>query len=330
MNYFRTVVSPGASMVKMGISDRILTIGSCFANTIGSRLQLNKLKVAPNPFGVLFNPHSIHKALRYAIFNESPPQHSFLQQQDIYLNYDFHSEISSLDAYKLQIQLKEIIGACHYFLSQAQWLILTFGTAWVYERNDTGEIVANCHKVPGQFFSKALLKEPDIIASFESIYADLLKINPHLRIILTVSPVRHTKDTLELNSVSKSILRTACFSLSEKYSVVEYFPAYEMMMDDLRDYRFYKEDMIHPTEAAEDYIWEKFAMRYFTPELNEFIQQWAKVRHALAHRPFHPASIAHQTFLKETLKKLEDLQRFVNVDKEISTLKSQLEGRLED
>lgn len=325
MNHFRTVVSPGSSSAKMGLSDKILTIGSCFADVIGSRLHLNKLDVTANPFGVLYNPHSIFKAVRYAIFNESPAPHTFLQQQDVCLNYDFHSEVSSLEPRKLHVQLQEIIGASHYFLSQAQWLIITFGSAWTYERNDTGEIVANCHKMPVQLFSKSLLREPDVIASFDSMYADLLKINPQIRIILTVSPVRHIKETLELNSVSKSILRTACHTLTEKYSVVEYFPAYEIMMDDLRDYRFYKEDMIHPTEMAEDYIWQKFAARHFTPELDEFIQQWTKIRQALDHRPFHPASTSHQSFLKETLKKLEDLQRFINVDQEIATLKSQID-----
>lgn len=326
MTHFRTVVSPGSSTIKMGISDKILTIGSCFADAIGSRLHSNKLKVTANPFGVLYNPVSIHKALQYAIFNESPPQHTFIRHQDIFLNYDFHSEISSLEPEKLHAQVKDIIGTVHYFLGQTNWLIITFGTAWVYERNDTGEIVANCHKTPGNAFSKSLLTEPVIIASFDNLYHNLLRINPHLRIILTVSPVRHIKDTLELNSVSKSILRTVCYMLSEKYSTVEYFPAYEIMMDDLRDYRFYKEDMIHPTETAEEYIWEKFATRYFAPELNEFILQWTKIRHALAHRPFHPTSTAHQAFLRDTLKKLENLRRFVDVDEEISTLNRRLDN----
>jgi GSCFA family len=324
MNHFRTVVSPGASAVKIGISDKIFTIGSCFADTMGSKLISNKLSVAANPFGILYNPHSIHQALKYALFNELPAPHTFTRQQDVHLNYNFHSEISSLQSDKLHLQLKEVIGTSHDFLSQARWLIITFGTAWVYKRKDTAEIVANCHKMPAQLFSKSLLKEPEIITSFDSLYQELLKINPGLRIILTVSPVRHLKDTLELNNVSKSILRSTCFTLSEKYADVEYFPAYEIMMDDLRDYRFYKEDMIHPSEVAEEYIWQTFATRYFSQALSDFVEQWKKIQHSLAHRPFHTNSAAHQTFLKETLKKLEDLKEIVNVNQEIVALKSQL------
>ena len=136
MNHFRTVVSPLPSSHKMGISDRILTIGSCFADTIGSRLASTKLSTLANPFGILYNPHSIFKAMRYAIANESPTPNSFLQHQDVFFNYDFHSEVSSLHLNKLQSQLKEIIGTSHAFLNDTQWLIITFGTAWVYTRNE--------------------------------------------------------------------------------------------------------------------------------------------------------------------------------------------------
>jgi len=329
MTHFRTIVSPGTSPHKMGISDKILTIGSCFADVIGTRLISNKLTVLSNPFGVLYNPHSIHKAIRYSIFNESPPVHTFLQHQDVFLNYDFHSEISSLHQDSLQFQLKEIIGASHYFLSTAQWLIITFGTAWVYERIDTGEIVANCHKEPMNLFSKSLLTQKKIIESFDKFYKELTEFNSAIKLILTVSPVRHVKDTLPLNSVSKAILRTACYTLAEEYAGVEYFPAYEIMIDDLRDYRFYKPDMIHPTEVAEEYIWEKFSDRYFTPALKNFEQQWNEIQNALAHKPFYASTAAHQSFLKETLRKLEDLKMIVNVDQEIERVKSQiLEAKL--
>lgn len=327
MSHFRTIVSPVASPNKMDISDKILTIGSCFAHTIGQKLTANKLAVLSNPLGILYNPHSIHKAIRYAAFNEIPPPHTFLSQQDVFLNYDFHSAVSALQRDELQAQLKEIIGRSHYFLRTAQWLVITYGTAWVYTRNDTGEIVANCHKVPQTLFSKALLSQKKIIESFATLYQDLKAVNPALKIVLTVSPVRHTKDTLELNSVSKSILRAACYTLAEEYSGVEYFPAYEIMMDDLRDYRFYKRDMIHPTAVAEDYIWEKYADGYFSTALKDFVNQWKDIQRAMAHRPFHPTSNAHLSFLKEILRKLEDLKVFVDVDQEIASVKAQLSGR---
>ncbi len=325
MDHFRTVVSIPPSPKKMGISDRIITIGSCFADAMGQRFHNNRFSTSANPFGVLYNPDSIHKALRYTLFNEMPPPHTFLERQGIFLNYNFHSEVSEPSEHKLSAQLKEIIGSSHYFLAHSQWLIITFGTAWVYKRNDTGEIVANCHKMPDKLFTKSLLEQGGIVESFESLYQELLRFNTNLKIILTVSPVRHIKDTLELNSVSKSILRAACHSIAGEFPNVDYFPAYEIMMDDLRDYRFYKADMIHPSTVAEEYIWDKFGEKYFSPELTSFLAQWKEILRAINHKPFHPASRAHLDFLNETLKKVENLSSLINVDNEVAIIKSQLD-----
>lgn len=323
MNPFRTVLNAGVSTHTISLSDKILTLGSCFADAIGSRLVRSKVQTLANPFGILYNPHSIHRLLQYTIFNEPVPEHTFLKHHDIYLNYDFHSELSALQKEVLQRNLRNMIGSTHHFLKDAQWLLITYGTAWVYERMDTGEVVANCHKQPANQFQKSLLTHEKIVQSFDTIYRALKEFNPDIRIILTVSPVRHIKDTLELNSVSKSILRVACHALQEAYTDVEYYPAYEVLLDDLRDYRFYKADMIHPTEQAEDYIWDQFAARYFDGKLKSFIDKWKPIQQALAHKAFHPASEAHQKFLNDTLKKLEELKSLVNVDKEIAFIKSQ-------
>ena len=323
MNPFRTVLNAGVSTHTISLSDKILTLGSCFADAIGSRLVRSKVQTLANPFGVLYNPHSIHRLLQYTIFNEPVPEHTFLKHHDVYLNYDFHSELSALQKEALQHNLRNMIGSTHHFLKDAQWLLITYGTAWVYERADTGEVVANCHKQPASQFQKSLLNHDKIVQSFDTIYRSLKEFNPAIRIILTVSPVRHIKDTLELNSVSKSILRVTCHSLQEAYADVEYYPAYEMQLDDLRDYRFYKADMIHPTEQAEDYIWEQFAARYFDGQLTGFLEKWKNIQHALAHKAFHPSSEAHQKFLNDTLKKLEELKSLVNVDEEIAFVKAQ-------
>ncbi|HKZ36527.1 MAG TPA: GSCFA domain-containing protein, partial [Chryseolinea sp.] len=262
--------------------------------------------------------------IRYTTHNQVPSQNTYVQRNDVFLNYDFHSELSSLDMNNLQGQLKIIIEATNSFLTKAQWLIITYGTAWAYERNDTAEIVANCHKMPQGEFTKVLLTQKKILESFEGMFEGLKAINPDIKIILTVSPVRHLKDTLELNSVSKSILRTACHTLTEQYKDVDYFPAFEIMMDDLRDYRFYKPDMIHPSEIAEEYIWQKFSEKYFDGKLKAFLIRWKEIQSALAHKPFHPSSTAHQQFLRETLKKLEELKSVVNVDQEIEVVKSEI------
>jgi hypothetical protein len=143
MTDFRTIVRPIPSGHKIALSDPIFTIGSCFSDAIGQLLHRHKLGVMPNPFGTLYSPVAILKALRYGLFNERPPHHTFVRQGDVFLNYDFHSEVSALSMETLQSQLNEIIGASHYFLTRAKWMIVTFGTAWIYERKDTGEVVAN-------------------------------------------------------------------------------------------------------------------------------------------------------------------------------------------
>ncbi len=324
MKEFRTEINVRPSPSAVDLKSRMLTQGSCFADAIGKRLDAYKLKTLVNPFGVIYNPESIHKVLEYAIFNESLPEHTFVKNQDLYLNYNFHSEFSALTKEELLSRLMNCIGATHYFLKDADWVLLTYGTAWVYQRKDTGEVVANCHKIPAAMFCRSLLTSDAVRSSFNTFYAALKKFNSKIRIILTVSPVRHIKDTLELNAVSKAVLRVACHGISNEYEGVEYFPAYEMMIDDLRDYRFYKADMLHPTTEAEDYIWEKFMERYFNTDLRDFVKKWKIVLSAMRHKPFHPRAASHQQFLHETLTKLEELASLVDVEKEIRVIKQQI------
>ncbi|MEO7988866.1 MAG: GSCFA domain-containing protein [Chryseolinea sp.] len=324
MRYFRTIVSSPFSSQKVGLKDRFLTVGSCFADVVGGYLQNYKIETCSNPFGTLYSPASIHKVLNYVMLNQAPPDHTYLQNQDIHLNYDFHSEFSALQEEALQKRLSDSLHMTHQFLKNTDRLIITYGTAWVYERIDNNELVANCHKMPAKLFTKSLLTQKKIIESFDLLYKDLKKFNPKIKIILTVSPVRHLKDTLELNSVSKSILRVACHTLKETYADVEYFPAYEIMMDDLRDYRFYKSDMIHPSEEAEEYIWAKFADTFIDDSAKQFFEKWNGIQSAIAHKPFHPSSTSHQNFLKTTLQKLEELKSIINVDEEMNQIKSQI------
>ena len=324
MNHFRTIVSPTPSQHKIGLKNGVFTIGSCFADAIGSRLSDSKFNVCVNPFGTTYNPASIHKNILYALKNQLPAEYSYLTRDDIHLNYDFHSDFSALDKTALTNSISNTIGTSHYSLKAANRILITYGTAWIYERKESGELVNNCHKIPAHNFSKRLLTENEIVESFNMLYREAKKFNSSLRFILTVSPVRHLKDTLELNSVSKAVLRSACYAISTQLQEVEYFPAFEMMMDDLRDYRFYKSDMLHPTEEAEDYIWEKFMNTYFDREAIEFVGEWKSIRSSLYHKPFHPQSQAHQKFLQQTLVKLVELKSKINVDSEIATVQSQI------
>jgi hypothetical protein len=324
MNHFRTIINPGVSTHTLGISSQILTIGSCFADSIGSRLSGLKIGTLANPFGTLYNPVSIHKVLEDALNSNPLPAHTYLQHEDVHLNFNFHSELSALHRHDLEMQLQEKTAAVRDFLKNTDCLMLTYGTARVYTRVDTDEIVANCHKQPAGLFRKSLLSLPEITASFTQLLQAIRTVRPSIRIILTLSPVRHLKDTLVLNNVSKSILRVACHALQEQHEEVEYFPAFEIMTDDLRDYRFYKSDMLHPNHDAEEYIWQNFKARYFDISMHDFAEKWTSIQRALAHRPFHPASSAHQKFLRDTLRRLEELKTFVDVEAEIKTVQAQL------
>jgi len=258
------------------------------------------------------------------LHNQIVPENTYVENQELIVNYDFHSSFSALKRPDIELKIRETIGASHYFLKDAKWIFITYGTAWVYERKDTGEIVSNCHKMPASGFTKSLLSQKKVLESFDEFYKDLKTFNPSCKLILTVSPVRHVKDTLQLNSVSKSVLRLACQSIAETYSDAFYFPSYEIMLDDLRDYRFYKPDMIHPSDEAEEYIWNQFADSYFDNSTKEFIKKWMPIHTALQHKPFHLSSTAHQAFLTKTLAQLEELSKTVNVDNEIALIKNQL------
>lgn len=324
MDNFRTILSTTPSAFSIGLRDGCFTIGPCFADNLGQLLHNHKFEVLVNPFGTSYNPISIHKALNYAIQNELPSTDTYGELNETHFNFDFHSSFSALDINNVQRTIASAISKSHSFIKSATTLLITYGTSWVYERKDNGEIVSNCHKVPSAQFNKQLLTQKKIIESFENFYQQLIAINPSIRIILTLSPVRHLKDTLELNAVSKSILRLSCHTLSEMYPQVEYFPAYEIVLDDLRDYRFYDRDMLHPSAEAIDYIWRIFGERYFTKDTVRFIKQWNDIMKAMAHRPYHSTSTIHQKFLKQLLSKLEELKGTINVDQEISLVQNQL------
>lgn len=305
-------------------TDRIITFGSCFSDSMGAKLKGNKFDTLINPFGTTYNPFSIHKLLEMAIDNQSPAVDTYLQHGTIFSNYDFHSSLSELNQHSLLENINGKIHTVHHFLKQCRFLFITYGTAWVYERNDNGTIVANCHKQPSVLFTKRLLSPEAVLQSFKQMVGKLQKFNPELQIILTLSPVRHIKDTLELNSVSKSILRLVCHSLIHTNLNVDYFPAYEIMMDDLRDYRFYSSDMIHPNATAEEYIWEKFIDRYFEKATKDIVSQWQSISKALLHKPFHPQSPDYHTFQQETLVRLKHLSSQLNLEEEILSLEKVL------
>lgn len=311
---FRTEVKVTTSELALSLEDKVVTVGSCFADVIGSKLQQHKVDALVNPFGTIFNPISVSLLLKAASGQPYDFEQHLVHNNGIWYAYDLHSSLSSSSKDELVAQIQHRLQSTSEKLQQASLLIITLGTALAYKLKTTGAVVANCHKLPAKNFIRTLLPAEEIVLAFEDMYSLLKLVNPQLEILLTVSPVRHTKETIEMNSVSKSMLRVVSHQLTQLHEDISYFPAYEIMLDDLRDYRFYKQDMLHPTETAEDYIWQKFISAYYNKEFSQFCQDWEKMQRALTHKAFHPKSPAHQKFLHNTLAQLHHLSKKYNIN----------------
>lgn len=310
---------------KISRSSRLMTAGSCFADTVGGRLLFHKFQTLNNPFGTVFNPVLLFELLSAGLREDFLIDESlFVQNGDVWYHHLFHGSFSALRKDELKRRIRETVSEAGEFLRNADFLIITFGTAFIYTLRSSGKAVSNCHKLPAALFEKTLSTPEDLVNGFQTFRAMADTINPRLRYIFTVSPVRHTRDTLPLNSVSKAVLLLACRRITEQFDRTVYFPAYEIMTDELRDYRFYNEDMVHPSLQAQDYIFDRFREVFWDMESRAVAEEWESVARALAHRPFHPDSEAHKRFLIEISRRLEDLQPRLNVSEEISVLTKKL------
>jgi hypothetical protein len=321
---FRTDIQIPPSEIRIDHKTSILSVGSCFADRIGERLSQSKFRTLINPGGVIFNPVSVNEFIKSALTGHFESRH-LINSFSAWYSYDFHSSIREEEPGKLKEKFGAILGEAGSFLRESQVMLLTLGTAVAYRLKSTGKIVANCHKAPSASFDKELLSLEEVLRSLEELIGLIGQVNPEIRIIITVSPVRHIKDTLQLNSVSKSILRLASHLIAEKHSnVAEYFPSYEVMNDDLRDYRFYKDDLIHPTLFAEEYIWEKFSETYFTERTRQLINRWQDIKKRLDHKPFSTSGDQYLQFVRSTLAHLEELNKEIDCSREIAEAKRAL------
>jgi hypothetical protein len=320
----RTVVSINKATSLIQKNDKVLTIGSCFSEMIATNLGNNKWTVLSNPFGTIYDPISIARCLQLAIDDTSPDESLFLQREDIHNHYFFHSDLAALSQERLLTQINSTTKRTRDFLKTSNWLIITLGSSIAYQHDSSQTIVANCHKMPNNHFTRVQLSEEEIVTTLRNVIDSIHNVNPRLNIIMTVSPVRHTRQGLSENMVSKSTLRLACETLQSVFIQVSYFPAYEIMLDELRDYQYYEADLIHPNNQAQDHIWTKFSESYMSQESLTFVQKWRKIQQLLHHRALLPESSAHQKFLKTTLQQLMEIASEVDVNKEIELIKNQI------
>jgi hypothetical protein len=322
---FRTEINIIPYAKRIDHQSKIFSIGSCFAQIIGKQLLDNKFPILKNPFGIIYNASSIANLLQMTIKQQLPEEESYLSNQGIFYNYYFHGDISAISLQELQMHINRKINEAHHYLKTTKWLMITLGTAFVYQRVQSGKVVANCHKISAKEFNRRLNSTEEVVAPLAKIIEQLQSFNPNLQIIFTVSPVRHTRDGLSQNAISKATLRLACSELVDNFSHIDYFPSYEMMIDDLRDYRFYSDDLVHPSTMAEEYIWQKFQQRYMSESTQQLIKDWYKVRQAIQHKPFYPGSTQHQNFLQKTIQKLQLFKDKLSVEEELEALKKQLQ-----
>lgn len=285
---FRTDVHIAPRVDLISYKTQMLCIGSCFADEMGERLNELQFPVSVNPFGVIFNPVSLAELLKNALesrFDET----LFVTRDGHWYHHGYHSKVNASSIEALSQKITGLNAQLQTTLNQANVMLLTFGSAWVYKHNQTNSIVSNCHKVPQDQFSKKLLDFEVLKGVYFHLFETLFKQNPKLHVVLTVSPVRHIKDGVHENNISKSVLHLLAHYLVNHFKQVSYFPSYELIVDDLRDYRFYKEDLIHPTKQAVDYVFEKFSETYFSEKTKEAIKLQQSILKLKAHKSSGPA-----------------------------------------
>lgn len=302
---FRTELMSKPVEKKIDYASKTLFIGSCFSSNIGDLLKDRKFTVLINPFGTVYNPSSICTQMESMINHHTVITEDLVEFDKLFCHHDYHTHFNNVDKDVIVSAINGTIQRSHEYFQKADWIFITLGTNWVYEIKSTNKIVANCHKRPSSIFNKRLLTLNETVENLEKIHTMLKTFNPNAKIVYTLSPVRHIKDGIEENALSKAILKVAIQDQLTKNGC-EYFPAYEYMMDDLRDYRFYEEDLIHPNKVAIKYIWKKFIETYFSESTLTKIKEVEKIISFLAHRPVNPDD-AYEAKLAEKQIELDSL-----------------------
>jgi len=326
MKTFRTVFPTYRAPITLTHADRLLLIGSCFTEHIGARLETGKFTTLVNPNGIVYNPVSIARTLSFLLWERPDssglirPNHerinpelsgrshnSLFEHNGLWHSWEYHGVFSKPDRQATEDGIRLAQQQAAGFLQKTDYLLLTLGTAEIFSLRETGRVVANCHKTPAGWFEQRRLTVSETVQALSDVLSQIKAQFPEIRVILTVSPVRHLRSGFVENQRSKAVLTLACAELCEQFDYLHYFPAYELLLDDLRDYRFYTADMIHPNEQAVDYVWQYFSETFFTPETQRLLDQIGKIAAAARHRPFNPDTAEHRAFARAQLEKIEGL-----------------------
>lgn len=307
MQTFRTTVPPAQAPFGISHSDTVLCIGSCFTEHIGGRLAEGKFPVLLNPFGIVYNPVSMAECLEKLLAEVQFSESELFENQGLWHNWAHHGHFSKPTRPDALAAMNEAAARAADFLKRTNRLLLTLGTATVFALRETGQIVANCHKMPPRIFEKRRLSVPEIADSLAVALQKLRAQNPDLQAVLTVSPVRHLRDGFAENQRSKAACLLACAELCERLPFAHYFPAYELVLDDLRDYRFFEADMVHPNGQAIEYMWQFFSGAFFDAATKTLLARIEKITAAARHRPFNPDTPQHRAFAKAQLEAIAGL-----------------------
>lgn len=323
---FRTELSDYKLPFEINYKSKLFFMGSCFTENIGDQFESLKFNVVTNPMGILFNPISIFHGLSSFIHERVPADDDFIKRDGMTYSWNHHSVVSNDSQEGLSKEIHRLNRSAHKHLEDTQVLFITLGSAWAYRYLETKKIVANCHKIPSQDFRRELLETDDIIDSFRVLYSDLKHLNPSLKIVFTVSPVRHIRDGLIENNVSKSELIRSVHKITKQFSDCHYLPAYEWIVDDLRDYRFFEEDLVHPNKMAVDYVWEKLTELLFSDPTKSDVLSVNKFISGYNHKALQPRTEVHQKFLVSLLAQGRELQNKLglNLRYEIHAIEDQI------
>ncbi|GAB5399069.1 MAG: GSCFA domain-containing protein [Aureisphaera sp.] len=304
----QTQIRLSAEKNPLDYDSKVLLLGSCFTEHIGGKLDYFKFRSLTNPFGILFNPVSMFKLIHRALSDEFFTPADIFEKDGAWYCLEVHSLVFNSEKEDYIHQLNTLLVRLKNELMESSHIIFSFGTAWVHRFLKTNEIVANCHKIPQKEFSKELLSVEMVATCIEGMVAKVKKVNPKATFLCTVSPVRHIKEGLPENSLSKSHLIAGVHQVVASSEATYYFPSYEIMMDELRDYRFFEKDMIHPNETAIDIIWEKFRSVWLAPQTAPLLKEIDAIQKGLLHRPFNSEGNEHKTFLKNLDAKIQHLK----------------------